>query len=259
MFGSWQSQCFSVNSSSVFLKVRNESDGCCERNARVARVSVDHVRPLAWLMFQVLDSAPIRSLPHMQNANQEVHLWPVMVDHGPLLESALPSALRLPFGPTMLTDDVLASPSLRAPPRSAAAPGVLVESFFNPSKQLRLLAWFPAASVPQVNGAPAPHWVVLAPGDFFQWAPGLGFRVALFNKPHIGPPSATVLGKPCPVCRVPFAANSTCVTCICGIVLHCEPDDKEGLPCAQMRRECPVCQRSIVLTEGYVNPPSYED
>ena len=182
-----------------------------------------------------------------------------MLDDKPRPTSALPSALRLPFRPTVLADDLPASPALVAPGRSGATPGVLVEPFFNPRKQLRLLAWFPEAADPQVNGEPAPRWVVLAPGDFFQWAPGHSFRVALFNKPQIGPPPVSVLGKSCPVCRVPFAATSTCVACLCGVVLHCEPDEKEGLQCAQMRRECPVCRRPIVLTEGYVNPPNHED
>ena len=144
--------------------------------------------------------------------------------------------------------------------RSAAAiPGVMIEPVLNQSKQARLLARFPEASDPRVNGEAAPCWVVLAPGDVFTWSHGPSFRVALFNKPQVGPPPAHVIGKPCPVCRVPFSSAATTVACLCGIVLHCEPDAKEGLQCAQLRRECPVCKRSLVLTEGDVDALPDED
>ncbi len=196
----------------------------------------------------------------MQKANQELHLWPVNPDPRQLVADQSASVIRLPHAPALLGDEspLNASPSWTR--HSAASPlGVLVEPFFNQRKQLRLLAWFPAASAPQVNGEPAPRLVVLAPGDFFQWAPRHCCRIVLFNKPQIGAPPVPVLGKPCPICRVPFSPTSTCVTCVCGVVLHCEPDEKAGLQCAQMRRECPVCRRPIVLKEGYADPPSDED
>jgi hypothetical protein len=201
----------------------------------------------------------------MQTTNQEMHLWPMAPASGPLAAGALPPALRLPFGPAVLTADSTTGLALVEPALAKPSPGVLVETFFNPRQQLRLLVGFPAASTPQANGEPAPRRFVLGPGDFFQWAPGRGFHVALFNKPQLGPPPASVLGKLCPVCRVPFAADSTCVACLCGVVLHCEGDEKKGpdaeevLRCAQERHECPVCRHPLVLTEGYVNPPGHED
>jgi hypothetical protein len=189
---------------------------------------------------------------------QEVHLWPVPSVVGSSLASQAAVPLRLPPGPFELPS---AAPACSQSAGEAGPAGsVLLEPFFNWRKQLRLLAIFRAHSDPHVNGAPAPRVAVLSPGDFFQWAPGFGgFRVALFSKPQVGPPPSAVLGKPCPVCRVPFAATATCVSCLCGVVLHCEPDEKEGLQCAQLRRECPVCKRPVVLTEGYVYPPCHED
>jgi hypothetical protein len=167
--------------------------------------------------------------------------------------------LRLPFAPTVLgwsTDALAPAPAAAG---QAAASGVEVEPFFNSRNQLRLLARFPAAADPQVNGVPASRWVVLVPGDFFQWTPGVGYHLVLFNKPRIGAPIPALRGKPCPVCRVPFVATATCVLCLCGIALHCETNAKDGLQCAQLRRECPACQRPIVLTEGYLDPPLHDD
>jgi len=194
----------------------------------------------------------------MVNANQEIHLWPAALTPAPP-PTAQPPPVRLPFAPAMLSRTTDAFALAPTPADQAAAPGVFVEPFVNARKQLRLLARFPEASIPQVNGEPAPRWIVLAPGDFFHWAPGFGFCVALFSKPQIGPPPASVLGRPCPVCRVPFADTTTTVTCLCGVVLHCEVDKAQGLQCAQIRRECPICKRAVVLTEGYVNAPSHED
>jgi hypothetical protein len=115
-------------------------------------------------------------------------------------------------------------------------------------------AHFPPGSAPRVNGEAAPSLVVLAPGDFFQTAPGFGFTVALFCHPQVGAPPAGVVGRPCPFCRVPFAATATTFTCGCGAVLHCEVDAQHGLQCAQMSQACPVCKRPIALEEGYVTP-----
>ena len=133
-----------------------------------------------------------------------------------------------------------------------------VEPFYNRHHQIRLLAWFIETVSLTVNGVPAPRLMVLAPGDWFQWLPGLVVRVALFSRPRIGPPPPAFLGKECPVCRVPLTAGSQCYSCLCGVVFHYEMAVEGGLQCAQMLRECPVCQRPVVLAEGYINPPGYE-
>ena len=135
---------------------------------------------------------------------------------------------------------------------------LLVESFTTQNQQLRLFAKFPLETVVQVNGAPAPRVVVLAPGDFVQWNDKLAFYVLAYHKPQIGPPPASILGKLCPVCKLPFAPDTVCVACACGVHLHCVPAEP-GLRCAQWRRNCLVCARPLVLTEGYVNSPPHED
>ena len=195
-----------------------------------------------------------------QKLAQEFHLWPEASGACEVRGAfALRSALCLPSGPSVLRDGSLYA-DFGAACHLGAAAAVLLEPILNQRRQLRLLASFSEQVFPSVNGEPAPRRVVLAAGDYFNWAPGGGgFHVVLFNKPQIGPPSASVLGKPCPVCRVPFIVATRSVACLCGVVLHCEEDAKDGLQCAQLRRECPACKRPIVLTEGYVSPPNDED
>jgi hypothetical protein len=167
--------------------------------------------------------------------------------------------VRLAFEPSLLCGASAAPADAPPPVERHAASGVLLEPFFNRHRHLKLFARFPESASPVLNGDPAPRWVILSPGDVFQWEPGFIFRVGLFNKPHVGTPPAEIQGKPCPVCRVPFTGTTTCVMCLCGVALHCETDEKDALQCAQLRRECPVCRRPVVLTEGYLDPPSDED
>ncbi|HOC56185.1 MAG TPA: hypothetical protein PKI20_11235 [Verrucomicrobiota bacterium] len=131
---------------------------------------------------------------------------------------------------------------------------VVLEPVRQQRGHLRLLARFSQAGAAQVNGEPAPSTVVLAPGDWFRCGTGPVVRVALFNRPQLGPPPAAELGKPCLVCSVPFTTAATCLVCPCGLVLHCEPDERDGLQCAQLRRTCPRCGRTLALDESYVNP-----
>jgi len=131
---------------------------------------------------------------------------------------------------------------------------VVLEPVRQQRGQLRLLARFWQAGAAQVNGEAAPSTVVLAPGDWFRCGAGPVVRVALFNRPQLGPPPASALGKPCPFCKVPFTTATTCLTCPCGVVVHCEPDEKDGLHCAQELRVCPVCKRTLSQDEAYVNP-----
>jgi hypothetical protein len=192
----------------------------------------------------------------MNDQKQEIHLWPAIRSHG-ITADELP-VLRLPNGPAVVTLAPLSCASGHEGVQRVAPGAVLVEPLVNQSKQLRLLARFPEEGPAVVNGEPAPSLVVLAPGDFFQCDSRPGFHIVLFSKPQIGPPAAAVLGKPCAVCRVPFAVDSICLVCLCGAVLHCEPETEDGLACARMRPDCPVCRRPLILTEGYVNPPSDE-
>ena len=194
--------------------------------------------------------------------DQAIHLWPAPLGAVPqpvggTIEGAQ-SAIPLARAPAVLSPGPAGS-LLLAPSSSKPRDFVVVEPFFNQRKQLRLFAFFSDQVAPLVNGEPAPRLAVMSPGDSFQWATSIRVRVALFNNPRVGPPPELVLGKPCPVCRAAFAPTSITVSCQYGVVLHCDADEKEGLQCAQLRRECPVCKRPLALTEGYVNPPSDED
>jgi len=180
---------------------------------------------------------PDRLRSSMELSPQRLHL----IDAGSHVPG--PGTLPLTFSPSRL-------PPLANPPDDAGqAP--LVEPFRNQHGQLRLFALFGSGHYPVVNGEPAPRVVVLKPGDHFSWGPGHpGFQVALYTRPALGPPPFSVLGKPCPVCRVPFQESSVCFHCSCGVAMHCEPDGAESLQCAVLRGSCPVCRRPV-LKEGY--------
>ncbi len=198
--------------------------------------------------------APTRGTNH-----QEIHLWPEAYSGvgGEAGDSGSPQPMAMAPGPTVLT---ARSGGLQpmAANAEADADGVVVEPFRNARHQPRLLVSFPAATDPLVNGEPALHRVVLKLGDAFQWTPELTVHVTVFRRPLLGGPPEAQLGKPCPICRVPFAAEATCYTCACGAVFHCEADAEGGLQCAQLSGECPRCRRPVVLEEAYDYTPSQD-
>lgn len=204
-----------------------------------------HVRP-------VRPRSADNSAPPVKS--QEIHLWPEPAAAG---GAAAPrwAPLRMPAGVRHLAARPAGVLILAA---SAEAPeeGVMVETYRNARQQLRLLARFPRATEPMVNGEPAPRRVVLKPGDAVQWFTGLVVHVTVFQHPQLGAPPAAQLGKPCPICRVPFAPGTTCYTCACGVVFHCEAGVGGGLQCAQWSKECPRCKRPVVLEEAYDYQPS---
>ena len=130
-------------------------------------------------------------------ATQELHLCPVAQIPGP---PAAPTPLRLRPGLTRFSDFFRADD----PEGWAPVPGVMFEPILNANNQFRLLVAFPRGSSPQLNGEPAPHCVVVAPGDHIQWLPDQSFRLALFRHPA-GRAAApigcgqTVPHLPCPV------------------------------------------------------------
>ena len=197
----------------------------------------------------------------MPSLGQEMHLRPAQMSQAELVgqgEAPASAALALPFAMAALRSEAGAA-GLAVIQNGERERAVVVEPFFNRRQQLRLFAMFPPGSEPWVNGHAAAAMVVMSPGDYFRWGQEPGYTVALFSRPLIGPPPpAAVLGKACPVCRLPFAADQTCVSCACGAVLHCEKDEAK-LQCAYLRSTCVVCRRRLVLTEGYVTPPSDEE
>src|SRR6516162_4587722 len=107
----------------------------------------------------------------------------------------------------------------------------------------------PPSHLVRINAAPAPRVTVLRIGDWVRLSAGLLLRVALYNRPAIGPPGPELLGKECPVCRVPLSAETTVYVCAsCGAGLHCEgPDhaEQERLECARICSACPRCMTPV--------------
>jgi hypothetical protein len=234
---------------SWFLSLQNGSPG--QESAPTTAWQLEANPPRFW-------AQPMNTQDREAQAQQqEVHLLRVAWATGAPRQGDSPPPLRLGQLPTRIAGERTVGPNDQNREDAGAVNDALLEPFLNTAKQMRILAVFPRAATVHVNGEPAPRRVVLAPGDQFQWLSSLIFQVALYSKPLIGPPPPSALGKLCPNCRVPFTAGTTCLTCVCGVVLHCEPGE-QGLQCAQMRRECPACKRPLALVEGYVNPPSHE-
>lgn len=191
-------------------------------------------------------ASPVPLLPP-----HEFHLRPVPGPAAPPLSTRPaqdpppPAPIRLPAAPF-----AFAHPTARA--------AVILEPIVSRDRQLRLFASFSESAVPWVNGAPPPCHLVLAPGDQVTWDTGETFEVAVFHRPHLGAPPPSLLGRPCPICRVPLAPDVRCLVCACGAGLHAELDAVNGLQCASLGPACPVCRRPLVLSEGYQPSPAHD-
>lgn len=171
--------------------------------------------------------------------------------------NALAGLLRLPPGPSMLSLAQDGRPQLRDLAGSRLTEGVVVKPLRNRFHQQRLLVVNRTAHTLRVNGQPAPRVAALKEKDNFRWTGEAVFHVTAFHQPNIGSPSARLLGKECPICRVPFSDDTNCYVCACGTAVHCE-DSAAGLQCAHLRADCPSCRRPIVLVEGYSYLPEFE-
>jgi hypothetical protein len=163
------------------------------------------------------------------------------------------SALVVPAEPAWLVAQPGESPRLARRKPAGSAPCVRLEAV-TLRRQLRLLLMCPGEQRVRVNGVIAPPLVALKENDCVRLDADVALHVALFNRPCIGPVNAKLVGKECPVCRVPFAVNVRCCSCACGAAMHCEEDAvTDGLQCAQLRSSsgCIVCQRPVILQPGY--------
>jgi hypothetical protein len=136
-----------------------------------------------------------------------------------------------------------------------AAPGLVLVPAVRRRGGARLLVLSADGTPVHVNGVPTPGATVLREGDLVRWG-GLSCFVTLFNAPQVGAPPAASIGKPCPVCRVPFTATSRCYTCACTTPFHCEEDGEDALQCTQLQSECPVCGRPVRMESGYTSLPA---
>jgi len=192
-----------------------------------------------------------------ETSSQEFHLFVERPADGAAVAGLAPGELAnklvVPAGVWCLQVTAEQGPQLLRLPPETMASAVLLEASFAHRPQPRLLALTPGVQILRVNGQPAPRLAVLTERDTFQVNDDWIFHVAIFNRPRIGPPGPELIGRPCPVCLVPFAAGAKVQLCHCGAAFHCE--EPGGLECIQMNAECQACGRPFVLTAGYTALP----
>jgi hypothetical protein len=156
------------------------------------------------------------------------------------------------------TEPATVVPAPGEPPRLVpginplASGAIIVEQIVNSRRQLRLLAMQPWGEPLRVNGHAAPRIAVLGEKDSLQLADETTLHVTYFNRPRNGKPPRELIGKQCPVCRVPFTENSTVYICPCGVATHNSADgDTDGLQCTRLQHACIGCERPIMLKEGF--------
>jgi hypothetical protein len=177
---------------------------------------------------------------------------------GPASATETRRRLEVPLdGPALLT---LTDPPQLLPEVQTGLDIAVVEPVRHEGRSYLTMVLPPNHSV-RINAAPAPRVTVLRIGDWVRLSAGLRLQVALYNRPAIGPPGPELLGKECPVCRVPLSSETTVYACAsCGAGLHCEGpehDEQDRLECARICSACPRCTMPINLTEGYLDDPSF--
>ncbi len=113
----------------------------------------------------------------------------------------------------------------------------------------------------RVNGQPAPPVALLGVKDQVQVGGGPLLHVTAYHAARVGPAPEGLLGRECPVCRVPLAATTVYVCPGCGAALHCEGEEKgpDRLECARLSSECPACRAPVVMQEGWAYLPELAD
>ncbi len=140
-----------------------------------------------------------------------------------------------------------------------------------PGRPAAALAMFTERDDVLVNALPALRFSVLKPKDTLTLgSPGHFFYVTLRFTPYIGPPPAEILGRRCPVCKIPIQAGGAgqpetrVITCRCGSTLHWEtPQSHPGVPesellnCAERSQSCPSCQHELSNHEVLLWDPNW--
>ena len=87
------------------------------------------------------------------------------------------------------------------------------------------------------------------------------FYVTEKIKPYVGPPPAEILGQECPICKIPFDADTRVGACRCGQFFHFEtpeshPDvsDEDRLDCFQRTGIC-HCRAALITEEQLLWSP----
>jgi hypothetical protein len=109
-----------------------------------------------------------------------------------------------------------------------------------------------------VDGRPALGFSVLDVKSTLV-VPGLDgmIYVAHLVRPYVGPPPQQLLNKECPICKIPFAADTRVGMCRCGQFYHFETaqshpqvSDENRLNCFQQARVC-HCGASLTAEEQW--------
>jgi hypothetical protein len=207
----------------------------------------------------------------MKPNHQEVHL---LVDRGgPGIGTRAPDAmspggqcravaLHLPRRPSRLVARADHPPRLVSLNSSEATPDSPILEPVVQGRHPALLVRSEGDPGLRVNGLPVPLFAVLKEGDYLRLGLGTGFYVTVYNHPRLGEVPPSLIGKECPVCRVPFGEGVTCYVCSCGAAVHHSPEaGDESLQCAKLRARsgCPACQRPVILEAGYTFIPDPHD
>jgi hypothetical protein len=132
---------------------------------------------------------------------------------------------------------------------------------FRSTSGSRLLMVCPGRSRPLINSVPAPPLALLNLKDeiLFPNTSECIAHVTLYNRPYLGPPPETHIGRKCPLCRSKLLKTTCTYTCYqCGQLVHYKPDgnsETNTLDCANISANCPVCHAKIYLRRGYVYLP----
>jgi hypothetical protein len=167
-----------------------------------------------------------------------------------------PPRVLVPDGPWALALNAALQPCLRPIQEADGALGIVLQPIIK-RRQCRLVMTASAPENVRVNDQPALRASVLRKKDCVRLVDcNIAFHVTLYNQPCIGQPPAALLGKECPVCRVPFSAETVCYVCQCGLGLHLEENKPGGLECAKQKSDCPSCNRPVLLSAGFVWLPN---
>lgn len=154
------------------------------------------------------------------------------------------------------------------PPRlgpERAADGVLA-AFENleaeGGRRAALLMFAVGNSAPRRNGQPAPIVSALEIRDQLSFGSDLLLHLSARHDPYLGRPLPAQLDRECPVCRVPFVAESRVYVCpVCDTASHCEGDEKpasDRLECALLG-PCAVCGEPVQSEGGLQYDPHAEE
>ncbi len=170
-----------------------------------------------------------------------------------------PERLGVPPGVSYLQAGAAGRVRLLPRPPAKGEPACAVEPVGGRTPQLLLLS--PAGARVRVNGQPAPRVALLGVKDQVQIGGGPALHVTAYHAARVGPTPEGLLGKECPVCRVPLAGTTVYVCPGCGAALHCEGEEKgpDRLECARLSSECPACRAPVVMQEGWAYLPESAD